>query len=126
MKLKKLLPQKTLLLVTFLLTTTCILIAQITFAAPKPQTEHSVIPQVQQLSEDSPCYFQTQDGSTVDLARLCGATSNPSQSRAIAPSQSPATVHQSYPHPPKVYDYDKMKAFDDSLYGSRNSVNGNE
>jgi hypothetical protein len=126
MKLKKRLSHKALLLVTFLLAAACVLVAQITVAAPKPQTEQSVVPQVQPTSEDSPCYFQTQNGSTIDLARLCGATVTPSPARSIAPTQSTAIRKQSYPQPPKVYDYGRMKAFDDSLYGTRNSVDGHE
>lgn len=116
MKLRKLFSKRILLAVAFLVATVSVLFAQMTTAAPKPEVQPVAVP-TQQPIEDSPCYFQTQEGSTLDLSRICGTST---------PTESPAISRPSEPQRGRNYNYRQMKKFDDSLYGRSDDVFGQQ
>jgi hypothetical protein len=115
MKFKKVFTKRIMVAIAFLVATVSVLIAQVTTAAPKPQ-EQPVASPAQPPIEDSPCYFKTQEGSTLDLSRICGTS---------APTESPAISRPSEPRG-RDYNYRKMKEFDDSLYGRSDDVFGQQ
>ncbi len=96
-------------------TLSCALFATVALSKPATQTTQSsatpdVLPSVvRSAAVDEPvCYFQTTNRQTIDLSVLCG------DSTRVTPLQA------TYPQPPRVYDQDAVKAFDDSVYGSDN------
>lgn len=65
---------------------------------------------VRSTAVDEPiCYLQTANRQTIDLSKLCDHSTGVT-----------STLQSTYPQPPKVYDQDAVRAFDDSLYGPTN------
>jgi hypothetical protein len=116
MKFKLSLPKKIWLAVGFMVAIAFVFIAQVSFATPKPQQERT-LPEQPQSYEDSPCYFQTQQGTTLDLSKLCGATTPPSE---------PTVSRQPSAQRSGDYNYGRIKDFDDSLYGKSDEVYGQQ
>ena len=65
---------------------------------------------VRSTAVDEPvCYFQTANGRSIDLSKLCDSFTESTYSPQVT-----------YPQPPKVYDQKAVQAFDESLYGPNN------
>lgn len=115
MKFKRSFLKQIWLTITLLVVTAGVFITQVSFATPKPQPEPVATTQPPSV-EDFPCYFQTQQGTTFDLSKLCGA-SPPTAAEPVARPDSSK---------PRDYDYRKIKDFDDSLYGRNDEVYGQQ